>query len=66
MTMLPAVVRLARQHGACAFALNSATGANPRSRFFYDLSKGEVVEANRGIGFPSLTIVRPALIRGNR
>ncbi len=61
-----AVARLARQHGARAFALNSATGADPGSRFFYNQVKGEVEDALRGIGFPSLTIVRPALIGGDR
>jgi uncharacterized protein YbjT (DUF2867 family) len=61
-----AVARLARQHGAQAYALNSATGADPGSRFFYNRVKGEVEEALRGVGFPSLTIVRPALIGGDR
>jgi uncharacterized protein YbjT (DUF2867 family) len=61
-----AVARLARQHGARAFALNSATGADPRSRFFYNRVKGEVEEALQGVGFSSLTIVRPALIGGDR
>lgn len=61
-----AVAKLARQYGAGAFALNSATGADPHSRFFYNRVKGEVEEAIRGVGFPSLTIVRPALIGGDR
>jgi uncharacterized protein YbjT (DUF2867 family) len=61
-----AVAQLARKHGARAFALNSATGADPRSRFFYNHVKGEVEEAIRQVGFPSLTIVRPALIGGDR
>lgn len=61
-----AVAKLARQYGARAFALNSATGADPRSRFFYNRVKGEVEAAIRGVGFPSLTIVRPALIGGDR
>jgi uncharacterized protein YbjT (DUF2867 family) len=61
-----AVARLARQHGAQAFALNSATGADPGSRFFYNRVKGDVEEGLRGVGFPSLTIVRPALIGGDR
>ncbi len=61
-----AVARLSRQHGARAFALNSATGADPGSRFFYNRVKGEVEDALREIGFPSLTIVRPALIGGDR
>jgi uncharacterized protein YbjT (DUF2867 family) len=61
-----AVARLARQHGARAFALNSATGADPSSRFFYNQVKGEIEQAIRQVGFPSLTIVRPALIGGDR
>ena len=61
-----AVARFARQHGAQAFALNSATGADPGSRFFYNRVKGEVEAALRGLGFPSLTIVRPALIGSDR
>ncbi|WP_201861341.1 NAD-dependent dehydratase [Microvirga soli] len=60
------VARLARQHGAGAFALNSATGADPRSRFFYNRVKGEVEEAVQAVGFPSFTVVRPALIGGDR
>lgn len=60
------VAQMARRHGARAFALNSATGADPRSRFFYNRVKGEVEEALRGVGFDSLTIVRPALIGGDR
>ena len=61
-----AVARLTRQHGARAFALNSATGADPGSRFFYNRVKGEVEDALREVGFPSLTILRPALIGGDR
>ncbi|MFC1456542.1 MULTISPECIES: Rossmann-fold NAD(P)-binding domain-containing protein [Microvirga] len=61
-----AVAQLARQHGARAFALNSVTVADPRSRFFYNRVKGEVEETIRQVGFPSLTIVRPALIGGDR
>ncbi len=60
------MAQLARQHGARSFALDSATGADPRSPFFYNRVKGEVEEALRGVGFQSLTIVRPALIGGER
>ncbi len=60
------VARLARQRSAQAFALNSATGADRGSRFFYNRVKGEVEEALRAVEFPSLTIVRPALIGGER
>lgn len=61
-----AVARLARAHGARAFALTSAVGANPRSRIFYNRVKGEVEQAIEACGFPSLTIVRPGFIGGTR
>jgi uncharacterized protein YbjT (DUF2867 family) len=61
-----AVARLTREHGARAFALTSAAGANPHSRLFYNRTKGEIEDAIRASGFPSLTIVRPALIGGNQ
>jgi len=60
------VARLTRRHGARAFALTSAMGANPRSRIFYNRVKGEAEESVSGCGFPSLTIVRPGLIGGVR
>ncbi|WP_205790350.1 hypothetical protein [Microvirga makkahensis] len=58
--------RVARQHGARAFALNFASGADPRSRFLYNRAKGEVEDTIRGVGFSFLTIVRPTLIGGDR
>lgn len=61
-----AVARLARRHGARAFAFNSAVGANPASRFFYNRVKGEAEQALRACAYPSLTIVRPALLGGER
>lgn len=61
-----AVARHARRHGARAFALNSAAGADPRSRFFYNRAKGELEESLAECGFPSLTLVRPGLIGGSR
>lgn len=60
------VAKLAQQHGARSFALNSATGANPHSKIFYNRTKGEVEQALKDCGFPSLTLVRPALLGGNR
>ncbi|ATD66848.1 MULTISPECIES: NAD(P)H-binding protein [Luteimonas] len=56
----------ARQHGATAFALTSAMGADARSRFFYNRVKGELEAALRAQGWPSLTFVRPGLIAGER
>ena len=61
-----AAARLAHRHGTPAFALNSAFGADARSRVFYNRVKGETEDALRGIGFASLTFVRPGLIGGER
>ena len=61
-----AVARLVREHGASRFALNSSVGADASSRFLYTRTKGQVEQAIRAVGFPSLTIVRPGLIGGQR
>lgn len=61
-----AVARIARQHGASTFALNSAIGANPSSRFFYNRVKGELEHDLAILDFRSLTFVRPGLIGGKR
>ena len=60
------VARLARDHGASTFALNSAMGANARSSIFYNRVKGELEDALATLGFPSLVVVRPGLIDGER
>ncbi|WP_313462258.1 NAD-dependent epimerase/dehydratase family protein [Stenotrophomonas sp.] len=60
------VARLARAQGAAAFVLNSAKGADPDSRFFYNRVKGALEQDLRGLGYPSLTLVRPGLIGGDR
>jgi uncharacterized protein YbjT (DUF2867 family) len=60
------VARLAFSQGATAYALNSSLGADPHSRVFYSRTKGEVEAALRTIGYPSLTIVRPGLLGGQR
>lgn len=58
--------RLARTHGATVFALTSAAGADPTSRFFYNRVKGELEEALVREQFSSLTFVRPGVIGGAR
>jgi uncharacterized protein YbjT (DUF2867 family) len=60
------VACLALAHGTPAFVLNSALGANPASRFFYNRVKGEVERDVAALGFRSLIIVRPGLIGGER
>lgn len=61
-----AVARLARAQGAHAFALNSAMGADAGSRIFYNQVKGRLEQDLRALGYPSLTLVRPGLIGGER
>lgn len=62
-------LRLARAclaGGARTFTVISSIGADPQSRFFYTRVKGELEQALRGLGFLSLTILRPSLIIGHR
>lgn len=60
------VARLALQQGARAYALNSALGADVDSRVFYSRTKGELERDLQTLGYPSLTLVRPGLIGGER
>jgi uncharacterized protein YbjT (DUF2867 family) len=61
-----AVARLAKAHGTPRFAIVSAMGANRNSPFFYSRVKGELEAELTALAFPSLTLVRPALIGGDR
>lgn len=60
------VARIARRRGAKTFVLNSAIGANTRSAFFYNRTKGELERDLECLEFRSLVLVRPGLIGGNR
>ena len=60
------VAQLAQQHGARAYALNSALGADPASRVFYSRTKGALERDLEAMDWPSLTFVRPGLIGGAR
>jgi uncharacterized protein YbjT (DUF2867 family) len=44
----------------------TSIGADPQSRFFYPRVKGELEQALIGLRFPSLIILRPSLIVGQR
>jgi uncharacterized protein YbjT (DUF2867 family) len=61
-----AVARLAHEQGTTTYVLNSAMGADPGSRIFYNRTKGELEQALAGIGFASLTFARPGFIGGER
>ena len=61
-----AMARLALTLGARHFLLVSALGASARSSVFYSRVKGELEEAVLALGYPSVTIVRPSLLLGER
>jgi uncharacterized protein YbjT (DUF2867 family) len=60
------LAQLSRLNGARHFSIVSALGASSRSPFFYSRVKGEVEDGLRQMGWPSLVIVRPSLIAGER
>ncbi len=61
-----AVARRARVGGATACALISSLGADPSSRAAYLRLKGDVEVAFAGLGYDSLTILRPSMLAGTR
>jgi uncharacterized protein YbjT (DUF2867 family) len=58
--------KLALRHGASRYVLVSAIGADARAHTFYSRVKGEVEDALRKLGYPSLTILRPSFLMGER
>jgi uncharacterized protein YbjT (DUF2867 family) len=61
-----AIATRARKGGATRFALTSSIGADARSWFRYTRTKGELEDAITGLGFTSLTCVRPGFLGGTR
>ena len=55
-----------RATGVRRFALTSAMGANRHSPFLYSSTKGKVEHAIEQLNFPSLTILRPGFLDGDR
>lgn len=60
------LAQLSHEDGASHFSVVSALGASRSSPFFYSRVKGEVEQALRGMGWPSLAIFRPSVIAGER
>ena len=60
------VARLAHEHHVPSFSLVSSVGANPSSRSFYLMVKGQIEKDIKAIGFPSFLIYRPSLLLGKR
>jgi uncharacterized protein YbjT (DUF2867 family) len=60
------LAQIARMNGASHYSIVSALGADPKSRVFYSRVKGEVEQALRAMDWPSVAILRPSLIAGDR
>jgi uncharacterized protein YbjT (DUF2867 family) len=60
------LAELARANGARHFSLVSALGASSKSGVFYSRVKGELEDALRAMGWPSLCLLRPSVIAGER
>lgn len=58
--------RLAKERGAKSVFLVTAVGANPRSRFFYVRTKGEVERDIIALDYEHTHIFRPSMITGGR
>ena len=61
-----AFARAAREKGAKVFVHVTALGADSRSSVFYNAVKGDVEAAVAGLGFSSVTALRPSLLDGER
>ncbi|MNJ43304.1 hypothetical protein D3C77_383050 [compost metagenome] len=60
------IATLSQQQGAKQFLLVSAMGANPSSSIFYSRMKGELEQKLSNLPFPSISIIRPSLLLGER
>jgi len=60
------LARVAQAGGARHFSIVSALGADKSSPFFYSRVKGSVEAELKDMDWPSLAIVRPSVIGGNR
>jgi uncharacterized protein YbjT (DUF2867 family) len=60
------LAELTLANGARHFSLVSALGASSKSGVFYSRVKGELEDALRAMGWPSLCLLRPSVIAGDR
>jgi uncharacterized protein YbjT (DUF2867 family) len=56
--------KLAQAAGSRCCVLNSSVGANTKSNSYYLRVKGEIERDIEALGFDSLTLVRPSLLKG--
>lgn len=60
------LAQLTLQAGATQYLIVSALGADVNSKFYYNRIKGEIEQALKKVGFPTLHIFRPSLLLGKR
>lgn len=60
------LAKITNASGAKQFLLVSALGANKKSGIYYNRVKGEIEEAILQVGFETVHIFRPSLLRGKR
>lgn len=60
------LAKITNASGARQFLLVSALGANKKSGIYYNRVKGEIEEAILQVGFETVHIFRPSLLRGKR
>jgi len=60
------IARLGRANGAEHYAIVTAIGASPHSRFLYNRTKGEIEKAVSRLGFQGVYLFRPSLLVGER
>ncbi|AXT51709.1 nucleoside-diphosphate sugar epimerase [Aquimarina sp. BL5] len=58
--------QLCKQNNIKTFIVISALGADPKSRVFYNLTKGEMEETVLSLEIPKTHILQPSLISGKR
>jgi uncharacterized protein YbjT (DUF2867 family) len=60
------IAKIANHNKVKQFFYISSKGANPKSLFFYNKTKGQIEEGLKKIGFPALHIFRPSVLLGKR
>jgi len=65
-TYVKKFAEMAQSSQAKKFIVISANGAHPQSKIFYNRTKGEIEETLKEMNFPSLAILRPSLLIGER
>lgn len=61
-----AMAELSELHNVKSYSIITALGADPSSMIFYNRVKGEVEQSIRHLSIPSVNILRPSILYGDR